>query len=98
MPVEARTPVGRRKAWKAGMEAAMKIKVQLGQVRQVRQVRQVGGWVVLWKSMGFSRNLIYERWIFHIYLGLLDGSLSREACRMTYSILFRYCRSAHVKF
>ncbi|CAL1141080.1 unnamed protein product [Cladocopium goreaui] len=28
MPVEARTPVGRRKAWKAGMEAAMKIKVQ----------------------------------------------------------------------
>ena len=31
-------------------------------------------------------------------LGLLDGSLSREACRMTYSILFRYCRSAHVKF
>lgn len=40
MPVEARTPVGRRTR-KAGMEAtAMKIKVQVGQVGQVG-----GGWV-----------------------------------------------------
>jgi hypothetical protein len=63
MPVEARTPVGRRTR-KAGMEAtAMKIKVQVGQVG--------GEWVALWKSMGFSRNLIYERWIFHIYLILV---------------------------